>query len=175
MLSYGYGQPYVGEPWALANDLTPDGSIASDAVSGATSNRRVPVRLSRAGADGAEAADVTPRFLLESLDRCVGCHTCEVACLQEHGEARVRLVTIGPTRDLEGEMRMEHVVRATDACDLCSERDAVGIGPACVRACPTRALAAVRAPVAARLLHGNRYQLCSFSVAPRQLDHQKRT
>jgi len=163
MLSYGYGQPYVGDPWSTANDITPDGSIASDPISGATSNRRVPVRIRRTGGQAPSSAH-TRRFLLENIDRCVGCHTCEVACQQEHHEQRIRLVTIGPTPGADGETRMEQIVLATEACDLCSERAAAGLAPACVRACPTHALVAATEAIAVRSLQDGRYQVCSVAT-----------
>jgi len=120
----------------------------------------VPVRIRRSAAS-AESGRRTRRFLVENIDRCVGCYTCEVACQQEHGEKRIRLLTIGPAIGPTGETSMEQIVLATDACDLCSELACKGIAPACVRACPTHALAAASETSAVRLLHKGRHHVCS--------------
>jgi anaerobic selenocysteine-containing dehydrogenase len=160
MLAYGYGQPYANGGWTSVNDITPDGSIAADPISGATSNRRVPVRIEPITGDRAEAERIR-RFLVEDMDRCVGCHTCEVACRQEHGESRVRMVTVGPTEGRNETTCMVQIVLGTGTCDLCADRAAEGLAPACVRACPTRALAAVSEKSAIRLLQGGRHHLCA--------------
>ncbi len=140
MLSYGYGQPYAGAGWQLSNCLTPDGTIAADPDSGATSNRRVPVRLIRTTTVGEQRSQ---RLLIAKTVRCVGCHTCEVACRQEHGEARIRIHEVGPVRTEDGEMRSLSLPIGCDSCDLCAERTAQGAEPACVVACPTNALSLV--------------------------------
>ncbi len=81
--------------------------------------------------------------LLVNLDRCFGCFTCEVACQQEHGlqgaEKWIRVHTAGPHR-IDGELAMDFVPLATAGCDLCAERTSGGQPPACVSACPARAL-----------------------------------
>ncbi len=159
MLAYGYGEPYATTEWRLANELTPDGSIASDPISGATSNRRVPVRV-RALVKTGRAARAR-RCLVEDLDRCVGCHTCEIACLQEHGEKRVRILALGPTAKGDHQMQMDYVVLGTDACDLCSGRAARGLAPACVSSCPTHSLASVTEEAAERMLRAGRRHLCA--------------
>lgn len=160
MLAYGYGQPYVAAEWRLANELTPDGSIASDPISGATSNRRVPVSVRALPTACSEEAGER-RLLVENMDRCVGCHTCEVACLQEHGQKRVRVITLGPARKDELQMQMDYVILGTDSCDLCAKRGGKGLPPACVVACPTHALASATERSAIRVLLSGRYQICA--------------
>ena len=177
MLAYGYGQPYADRSWRSSNDLTPDASVASDPISGATSNRRVPVRIVRSNGTG-ESRPRERRFLLESMDRCVGCHTCEVACQQEHGEKRLRLVDVGPASDDEGTMRMESIVLGTEKCDLCTSRAGRGLPPACVVACPTRALIVIDSQRALRLLQAGGHQVCASrsmeSMADRRPQEEQR-
>lgn len=154
MLTHGYGEPYTGTDWPLSNQVTPHEGVAADPISGATSNRLVPCRL--------EIADPVPRdtfahrlTLVSFPTRCVGCRTCEVACQQEHGEKRIRLVTWGPTEIAAGETSMEMVPLATDRCDLCESRVNGGQLPACVRSCATQALKVMsEEEVVARLRRG---------------------
>lgn len=59
-------------------------------------------------------------IVLVDFDRCIGCHSCELAC------------PFGAPRFLEeGKMAK---------CDLCHIRMDNGMKPACVLVCPTRAL-----------------------------------
>lgn len=55
-----------------------------------------------------------------NVDLCVGCHSCVLAC------------PFGAPRFPEGEKMRK--------CNFCIERVQHGLEPACVRACPTRAL-----------------------------------
>jgi len=169
MLAYGYGQPYARGNWRSANDLTPDGSVAADPISGATSNRRVPVRIEPTNGNRPDMKRGV-RFLIESLERCVGCHTCEVACRQEYGEARMRLHTAGPAKGTTGQTRAEYVILGKETCDLCRDRTNQGLAPACVTACPTHALVVVSDSSAVRLLQDGRYQLCASALATDTLD-----
>lgn len=159
MLAYGYGQPYADSRWRSSNDLTPDGSIASDPSSGATSNRRVPVRIVCA-----ESQSKLPlqeeRVLVEDIDLCVGCHACEVACSQEHGSRRIRVLTVGPASDAEGGVRADWIVCGQETCDLCLSRAQKGDPPACVAACPTRALAVLKSREALNRLRQGRHHVC---------------
>jgi len=78
--------------------------------------------------------------LLVDLARCIGCHTCSVACKVEHavplGAFRMRV------RWLEAaDGRMSFLpLFDHDTCDLGAARGGVGMPPACVSACPTDAL-----------------------------------
>jgi len=161
MLAYGYGQLYADSQWCSSNDLTPDGSVVSDPLSGATSNRRVPVRLVRSEHEQ-ESELSEQRFLVESIDRCVGCHTCEIACLQEHGEKRVRLLTVGPAEDADGVMRADWIVCGQETCDLCAARVRRGQVPACVAACPTHALSVFGSRQVLRRLADGRHHVCTM-------------
>ena len=99
------------------------------------------------------------RGLLVNLDRCIGCHACEVACKQEHGfgpgVTGIVLHTVGPSK-LDGELAMDFVPQSTQFCDLCAERVAGGGQPACADVCPTEALQLADAAGVLRLLRSNR-------------------
>lgn len=135
------------------------------------------------------------RFILADPEKCIGCRTCEVACMMSHQDAaapdastsRIRVVKGGtfttavgchqcedapcanvcPTGAIRrtagawlvdqarcigckscmvacpfGAMQVRYVAERARAlkCDLCAHREG---GPACVEACPTRALSCV--------------------------------
>ncbi|HBI6864898.1 TPA: 4Fe-4S dicluster domain-containing protein [Enterobacter cloacae] len=135
------------------------------------------------------------RFILADPEKCIGCRTCEVACMMSHQDAaapdaltsRIRVVKGGtfttavgchqcedapcanvcPTGAIRrtagawlvdqarcigckscmvacpfGAMQIRYVAERARAlkCDLCAHREG---GPACVEACPTRALSCV--------------------------------
>lgn len=158
MLSYGYGQPYAGKEWRSSNDITPH--VDPDPISGSTSNRRFPVRVSPE-AEGTEAMGSERQALLVDWDRCVGCFTCEVACKQEHGEKRIHVNMLGPVHGKDGETRMEAIPLATQSCDLCQSRLARGEDPACVNACPTKALIITSIEDAITHIRSGQHQLCA--------------
>ena len=64
-------------------------------------------------------ADGSPAVVTDPA-RCVGCHSCLLAC--PFG---------APRFGRDGKMQK---------CDLCADRVAAGLEPACVRVCPTKAL-----------------------------------
>ena len=84
--------------------------------------------------------------LVVDLRRCIGCHACSVACKMEHGvplgEFRMRVRWM--ERSDDGRMAFLPVF-AADGCDVGENRAAFGLEPACVAACPTRALDRVEA------------------------------
>jgi len=70
---------------------------------------------------GAVRRDVATQAVQVEADLCIGCHSCSIAC------------PFGvPRFGVDGKM---------EKCDLCGERLKYGLEPACVRVCPTRALA----------------------------------
>jgi anaerobic dimethyl sulfoxide reductase subunit B len=69
---------------------------------------------------GAVHLDADMQVVRVEADLCIGCHSCSIAC------------PFGvPRFGADGKMQK---------CDLCGERLKHGFEPACVRACPTRAL-----------------------------------
>jgi anaerobic dimethyl sulfoxide reductase subunit B len=69
---------------------------------------------------GAAHREADTQVVAVASDLCIGCHSCAIAC--PFGVPRFAA---------DGKMQK---------CDLCSERLRYGLEPACVRACPTRAL-----------------------------------
>lgn len=75
--------------------------------------------------------------LLIEYEYCTGCHTCEVACKQEHaypvGKGGIKvneLITEGAER-----LRIDYIPFPTEFCDLCGARTNKGEQPACVKHC----------------------------------------
>jgi len=67
--------------------------------------------------------------VLVEQDRCFGCGFCVEAC--PFGVVRLTTAAVG---DVQAQRRV--VLK----CDLCNERRKAGLQPACVSACPTKAL-----------------------------------
>ena len=78
--------------------------------------------------------------LVEELDRCVGCHSCSIACSRETGEKVIEVREIGP-RTIKGELASDFLLSVSHDCPLCEEFWEEGSEPACVSVCPTDALA----------------------------------
>lgn len=102
--------------------------------------------------------------LVANLDLCMGCFACEVACKQEkglaEGEKGIEVVTLGPYEN-GGELAMDFLPMATDACDLCAERRTKGDRPFCAEICPTKALTLQNGDELLKVLRGNgRFHIC---------------
>jgi Fe-S-cluster-containing dehydrogenase component len=80
-----------------------------------------------------------PKYgLLIEYEYCTGCHTCEVACKQEHGYP----VGIGGihlneiiTNLANGKIRIDYIPFPTAQCDLCMAITKKGEKPSCVKHC----------------------------------------
>ena len=79
------------------------------------------------------------QMLAVDYEFCTGCHTCEIACQQEHGLAPdrfgIKLTQIGPDQITERKWQYEFVPVPTDRCDRCARRQAAGKPPTCVQHC----------------------------------------
>ncbi|MGA3128428.1 MAG: hypothetical protein ABSD13_17135 [Candidatus Korobacteraceae bacterium] len=68
---------------------------------------------------------------------CNGCHSCDVACKQEHqypvGKGGLRISEI--YTELPDKVRTDYLPFPTAYCDLCAPRVGRGEKPACVKAC----------------------------------------
>lgn len=102
--------------------------------------------------------------LIANLDLCMGCFACEVACKQDkglpEGKKGIEVMTLGPY-EIEGELAMDFLPMATEACDLCAERSTAGDRPFCAEICPTKALTLQRGGELLKILRGKgRFHLC---------------
>ena len=75
--------------------------------------------------------------LLIDYEYCTGCHSCEVACKQEHnypaGKWGIKVnefITEGSDK-----LRIDYVPFPTESCDLCAAKTKRGEKPACVKHC----------------------------------------
>jgi Fe-S-cluster-containing dehydrogenase component len=82
--------------------------------------------------------------LLIDYDYCTGCHSCEIACQQEHDyPVGTNGVVIREYEyEANGRVRIDFLPFFTQHCDLCKgrrarERDAV---PACVKHCQSQCM-----------------------------------
>ncbi len=76
--------------------------------------------------------------LLIDYDYCTGCHTCEVACQQEHnypaGKCGIK-VTEHVMAKTSSKISIYNLPFPTDLCNLCLPRTKRGGKPACVKHC----------------------------------------
>ena len=77
--------------------------------------------------------------LLVDYEYCTGCHTCEVACKQEH---RIEAGKTGGVRVVEllqelpgGSLDIINMPILTHLCYMCAPRIKKGLLPACVQHC----------------------------------------
>jgi Fe-S-cluster-containing dehydrogenase component len=79
--------------------------------------------------------------LLIDYEFCSNCHTCEVACKEEHdipeGKWGIKVFEIGPWNIEDDKWQLTYVPVPTDICDLCTDRVAKGKLPSCVHNCFT--------------------------------------
>lgn len=77
--------------------------------------------------------------LLIDYEYCSGCHSCEVACKEEHGfpvgKYGIRVYSDGPWEINNKQMNWNKVPVPTDLCDLCADRVSKGKKPTCVHHC----------------------------------------
>ena len=80
--------------------------------------------------------------ILIDYDYCTGCHTCEVACQQEHdyspGTAGIAVREY--EYEARGRVRIDYLPFFTQHCDLCKTRRKHDRVPACVRHCQSRCM-----------------------------------
>ena len=81
-----------------------------------------------------------PRYgLLIDYEFCTGCHTCEIACKQEHdfpvGKWGIKLTQSGPLKLGPDKWAFDNIPVPMELCDLCSTRVSKGEQPACVKHC----------------------------------------
>ena len=81
--------------------------------------------------------------LLIDYDYCTGCHTCEVACQQEHnypvGKTGIE-VTEHIMERTSKKISFYYLPFPTDLCNLCAPRTGKGENPACVKNCQAKCM-----------------------------------
>lgn len=80
--------------------------------------------------------------LLIDYDYCTGCHSCEIACQQEHDFPAGKNGIIVTEYEYEtfSKIRIDNLPFVTDLCDLCITRQQEGKVPACVKHCQSRCM-----------------------------------
>jgi len=77
--------------------------------------------------------------LLIDTEYCTGCHSCEVACKNEHhiprGQWGIKLTEVGPWKLPGDKWEWNYVAVPTSLCDLCEDRVSKGEDPTCVHHC----------------------------------------
>jgi Fe-S-cluster-containing dehydrogenase component len=80
--------------------------------------------------------------LLIDYNYCTGCHTCEVACQQEHdfpvGKNGIKVTEY--EYETYTKVSIDNLPFPTDLCDLCINRHQEGKAPACVKHCQSRCM-----------------------------------
>jgi Fe-S-cluster-containing dehydrogenase component len=76
--------------------------------------------------------------LLINYEYCTGCHTCEVACQQEHnfpvGKCGIKVTEYEYAAEKKP-VAIDFLPFPTELCDLCAERCRKETLPACVKHC----------------------------------------
>ena len=83
--------------------------------------------------------------LLIDYDYCTGCHSCEIACQQEHDYpvGTNGVVVKEYEYEVNGRVRIDFMPFFTQHCDLCKTRRGRERGealPACVKHCQSRCM-----------------------------------
>ncbi len=80
--------------------------------------------------------------LLINYDYCTGCHSCEVACQQEHDfpAGKNGIMVTEYLYETFNKVCIDNVPFPTGLCDLCINRHQAGEAPACVKHCQARCM-----------------------------------
>jgi Fe-S-cluster-containing dehydrogenase component len=75
---------------------------------------------------------------------CSGCHSCEIACKNEHniplGQWGIKLSETGPFEIGKDRFVWDYIPVPTDLCDLCEERRSRGEKAACELVCQCKSI-----------------------------------
>ena len=106
--------------------------------------------------------------LLIDYKWCTGCHSCELACQQEHDfdteDCGVIVVEHGPFHIEGDKWELEYMPIPTDFCDLCAERVGKGKVPTCVQHCQAACMDYGDYADMAAKVDGDKFVLWSFDV-----------
>ncbi|MGV8083076.1 MAG: 4Fe-4S dicluster domain-containing protein [Coriobacteriia bacterium] len=82
--------------------------------------------------------------LLIDYEYCSGCHSCEMACKNEHdiplGKWGIKVLEDGPWKLPDGNWHWDYMPVPTEICDLCQDRVAQGQEPSCVQHCQAKVM-----------------------------------
>lgn len=80
--------------------------------------------------------------LLIHYDYCTGCHSCEIACQQEHDfpVGHYGVYVTEHIMETDKGVRINYYPLITDMCDLCPGRAAEDMPPACVKHCQAQSM-----------------------------------
>jgi Fe-S-cluster-containing dehydrogenase component len=80
--------------------------------------------------------------LLIHYDYCTGCHSCEVACQQEHDfmEGKNGIFVTEFEYETFNKLAIDYLPYPTELCDLCINRHSEGEQPACVKHCQSQCM-----------------------------------
>ncbi len=88
---------------------------------------------------------MTQHGLLIDNEYCTGCHSCEIACKNEHdlplGQWGIKVLELGPWQRTDGKTwEYRFIPVLISDCDLCAERTSQGLEPSCVHHCLAQAM-----------------------------------
>lgn len=83
--------------------------------------------------------------LMIDNEYCTGCHSCEIACKNEHdlptGQFGIKVLKLGPWEMMDGRhWEYRYIPVPTQYCNLCAHRTEKGDLPSCVFHCPASAM-----------------------------------
>ena len=77
--------------------------------------------------------------LLINYEYCTGCHSCEIACRNEHGYGLgkwgIKMMEVPPFQIDEERWNWDDAPILTSLCDMCADRIANGGDAACAHVC----------------------------------------
>ena len=105
--------------------------------------------------------------LLIDYDYCTGCHSCEIACQQEHGYpvGTNGIVVKEYEYEAGGRVHIDYLPFFTPHCDLCKDRRTREPTPSCVKHCQAACMEfGLTKDLAARM--GDRNRLVLYTHNP---------
>ncbi|MBW1862349.1 MAG: 4Fe-4S binding protein [Deltaproteobacteria bacterium] len=80
--------------------------------------------------------------LLIDYDYCTGCHSCEIACQQEHNfpAGKNGIIVTEHIYETYTKICIDNLPFPTDLCDLCINLHKEGEEPACVKHCQSKCM-----------------------------------
>ena len=86
---------------------------------------------------------MTKYYFYADIERCIGCHACEVACQQEHGgdaKERIKIEESEVLDTQQGEVTVNFIPTILRNCLIESHMRSSKSYPVCMTVCPTRTI-----------------------------------